>query len=359
MHVAGVAEMGGAIGELFDLNGNLGEHYIFTADGLFVQAVFKDVRGMYETPEKAVRGMSMDDTTSNGEDFGADFLRASDGNVYLLNGSTDARVQQVAGLETIKRFSGHFTYTPDEYTVVQQEMQDAAAKAAIPKVYAIEKTTQAPSTDSWPELNDLTKPALDISESPQEQYARVAALYDNDNLYLAYSVRAPTDRMRNAGQDDHLLFKTGDCVDVMLQSEPAIKEQGAKRLLISVIGNHPVAVLYEQGVSGIAAKDRVPFSSPWRTIYFDRVRRLSDVTIATHPQSGGYAVTVAVPWADLGIQPASGMKLKGDVGVLSADTGGTTTVSRKYWSNKATGLVNDVPGESMLTPSLWGEFELR
>jgi hypothetical protein len=359
MWVAGVAEMGGDIGELFDLNGNLGEHYIFTADGLFVQAVFKDVRGMYETPLKAVRGMSMDDTTSNGEDFGTDFLRTPDGNVYLLNGSTDARVQQVTGLETIKRFSGHFTYTPDEYAAAQQEVQEEAAKAAVPKIYTIEKVAEAPSSDSWPQLSDETKPALDISDSPQDQYARVAARYDNDNLYLAYSVKAPTNRMRNAGQDDHMLFKTGDCVDVMLQPEPAIKDQGAKRLLISVIDNHPVAVLYEQGVSGVSSKDRIPFSSPWRTIYFDRVRRLSDVTITMHPQGDGYAVNVLVPWADLGIQPASGMKLRGDVGVLFADSGGTTTVSRKYWSNKATGLVNDVPGEAMLTPSLWGEFELQ
>ena len=76
-------------------------------------------------------------------------------------------------------------------------------------------------------------------------------------------------------------------------------------------------------------------------------------------QAGGYAVTVAVSWADLDIRPVSGMKFKGDVGVLYADVGGTTTISRKYWSNKATGLVNDVPGESMLTPNLWGEIVLQ
>ena len=30
--------------------------------------------------------------------------------------------------------------------------------------------------------------------------------------------------------------------------------------------------------------------------------------------------------------------------------GGTVTVSRQYWSNKAAGLVNDIPGEAELTP---------
>jgi len=27
---------------------------------------------------------------------------------------------------------------------------------------------------------------------------------------------------------------------------------------------------------------------------------------------------------------------------------------RSYWANPATGLVNDVPGEIMLSPNLWG-----
>ena len=36
-----------------------------------------------------------------------------------------------------------------------------------------------------------------------------------------------------------------------------------------------------------------------------------------------------------------------------------TAVARRYWSNKATGLVNDVPGEADLTPALWGTFVLK
>ena len=30
-------------------------------------------------------------------------------------------------------------------------------------------------------------------------------------------------------------------------------------------------------------------------------------------------------------------------------------MARTYWANQATGLVNDVPGEIMLAPGLWGE----
>ena len=45
--------------------------------------------------------------------------------------------------------------------------------------------------------------------------------------------------------------------------------------------------------------------------------------------------------------------------MLSADRGGTTTVARTYWSNSATGLVNDIPGEAELTPKLWGTLVLE
>ena len=50
---------------------------------------------------------------------------------------------------------------------------------------------------------------------------------------------------------------------------------------------------------------------------------------------------------------------RADVGALFADSGGTTTVARHYWSNQATNLVNDVPGEADLTPNLWGTWTLE
>ena len=112
-------------------------------------------------------------------------------------------------------------------------------------------------------------------------------------------------------------------------------------------------------VAGTAEKDRVPFSSPWRTMHFDRVTRVDDVTVATAPTNGGYAVEASVPWSRLGVTPKAGLVLKGDVGVLMGDQGGTITVARHYWSNQATNLVNDVPGEAELQPALWGAFTLE
>lgn len=356
--ILGTADLGADIGEIFDLNGNLGENYLFTQDCLWVQALFKDTRGWFETPGQAVRGMPFDATTGGGESFGGNFVRTKDGKVYLTIGGTDARVLEVTGLDTIRRGAGQFTYTPEQFTAAQKLLEEKAAKALAPKSFTIAKAA-APvkldgKPDDWPALMDEGKPALEIQESQHKRFGRVLARYDADNLYLAYRVYASTGRMRNTGQDYRLLFKNGDCVDLML-----VAQSSGLRLLFSVMGDKPAVVLYEKSVPGTAEKDRVAFSSPWRTIHFDRVTQPADVKVATGPVNGGYCVEAQVSWALLGVKPASGLKLKGDFGVLFADAGGTVTIARQYWSNKATGLVNDVPGEAELAPNLWGEFVLE
>jgi hypothetical protein len=40
--------------------------------------------------------------------------------------------------------------------------------------------------------------------------------------------------------------------------------------------------------------------------------------------------------------------------VIYGDPDGQMDMLRSYWSNQSTGLVNDVPGEIMLTPAAWG-----
>jgi hypothetical protein len=353
--ILGTADFGKGIGEVFSMNGNLGENYLFTSDCLWIQALFKDTRGGFETPGQAVRGMAMDAITAGGESFGGNFMRTKDGKTYLVIGGTDARVLEVTGLDSITRFAGRFTYTPAQFAVLQQRLAERQAASAAIKAATIGKLAAPITIDGkaakWPELLDDHAPAIEIQESPRTRYGRVLARYDAQNLYLAYRVFAHSDRMRNAGQDDHLLFKTGDAVDLMLDNGST-----GLRLLMTMSGGKPVAVLYEKKVAGVSEKDRVPFSSPWRTITFDRVTRPAGIELASGPISGGFFVEAKVPWSILGIVPRPGAKLRGDFGILFADSGGTSCVARQYWNNKATNLVNDVPGEAELTPTLWGEI---
>lgn len=135
----------------------------------------------------------------------------------------------------------------------------------------------------------------------------------------------------------------------------------------------PVAVLCEP-VSPDAVKageHGEAFSSPWRTIRFDRVTDVSKAAeLATSKgkinltNSRGSATKemtrgfweASIPLSVLGIKPAQGTALRADLGVLVGSGG--ETVQRIYWSNPAGGLVNDVPGEAMLQPQNWGTWKL-
>jgi hypothetical protein len=112
-------------------------------------------------------------------------------------------------------------------------------------------------------------------------------------------------------------------------------------------------------VPGTPENERVGFSSPWRKEYVDRIDRLAPANIGIARTPTGYAVEAVVPLELLGLKPQPGKSYKIDFGILSADSGGQSTVVRTYWANPATGLVSDVPGEIMLHPGLWGEANFQ
>jgi hypothetical protein len=161
-----------------------------------------------------------------------------------------------------------------------------------------------------------------------------------------------------------MLFKTGDSVDFQFSTDPAADPNrsgpapGDKRLLIAPFQGQPLAVLYSFREAN--AKAPLAFSSPWRSEQVDRVVQLKDARISTVINSNSYELRAAVPLSDLGLPAGSAAPgLRGDFGVIYGDTDGTVDQLRSYWSNQATGLVNDVPGEVTVTPRLWGRLDFE
>jgi hypothetical protein len=131
---------------------------------------------------------------------------------------------------------------------------------------------------------------------------------------------------------------------------------GDLRLLISVLDNKPTAVLYRWKTNG--EKRIQTFNSPWRKINLDWVEQVKDAEISIVRRNNAYIVEASIPLQTLGFNPEAGKSYKLDMGVIYSDPTGTNRAARIYWSNKATGLVNDVPGEIMATPNLWGTAKL-
>jgi len=119
-----------------------------------------------------------------------------------------------------------------------------------------------------------------------------------------------------------------------------------------VLDGKPAAVLYRWKTAG--EKRPQTFTCPWRNYTVEDVRVLTDANVTINRRADGYSVEAAVPLATLGFDPQPGKTYKLDLGAIFSDATGTNRALRMYWANKATGLVNDVPGEIMPSPALWG-----
>ena len=356
----GTAFINKEVGEVFYLNGNLGQNYLFTEDGLWVQSLYNDCRGWFDVPARAVPGMPCDAMTAGGESFGGGFCRSDDGKFYTVGGGTSAVVMEITGLDTLARFGVEVKVTDQDAVAAQEIKVKRAARRMAAKVYVVKAAAGPLPTEGDLAAWDMGKNTIEI-QTGRQKVATIKAAYDAENLYLGYEVRDGSP-LKNAGQDERLMFIAGDCVDLMLRTDPKAKDAGPARgdvrLLMTVRDGKPLAVLYEPVVPGTKKEDRVAFSSPWRTVHMDRVR-VVEFPLAMKAIPGGYAVTAAVPLKLLGLESLAGQTLRGDFGILGSDSAGRECTSRNYWSNKTTNSTNDVPDEAIMAPALWGELRFE
>lgn len=359
----------GDAGPLWCLNGNQGNMYLFTADGLFVAELFKDVRrGPTWTMPAAQRGMLLNDLTLHDENFWPSLTQTKDGKVYLIDGARSSLVR-VDGLETIHRFpETTVVLSVDDltkarsYFIANETARQKSQGAGVMKVL-LGKT--APTVDGllddwmgvqWVDIDKSGVAAyFDSHSKPYDVQGAVAIT--GDRLYAAFRT-GDANLLRNSGEIPNALFKTGGALDLMIGTDEAADGKRPKpvvgdcRLLVTQVKGRTVARLYRPVVPGTT--EPVPFSSPWRTITLDRVDDVSaQVQLAT--TNGNYELSI--PLATLGLKPQPSHPIKGDIGILRGN--GFQTLQRVYWANKASGITADVPSEAELVPMLWGQWEFK
>jgi hypothetical protein len=361
---------GSDAGPLWCINGNMGVMYLLTADGLFVHELFHDSRlGRPWSMPVAQRGMLLNDVTAHDENFWPSITQTADGQVYLMDGGRTSLVR-VEGLSQIRRLpESSVAVSEQDLRAAQAWLLDreATRQQAFGREVLKVAIRPAPPTvdgrlDDWvgAEWATIDKRGVrawfDSNSKPYDVSGAVAIA--NGRLYAAFRT-GEKDLLRNSGEVAQTPFKTGGALDLMLGTNPQADPKrsqavaGDLRLLVTRVKDQPLAVLYRAVVPGTADADRVPFSSPWRTIYLDRV---DDITKQLEFAAAEGNFEFSVPLETLGLRAEPGTVLKGDLGVLRGD--GTRTLHRVYWSNQATGITADVPSEALLTPHLWGRWEL-
>ncbi len=311
------------------LNGNHGRCFVMTTDGLYLDEAFVDVRVSYLKNEYRL----------GGEIFGGSFGRSStDGKYYVQIGHGPYRIYELTGLGAAQRIAGTIDVTKEQIVAAEQQRLRHVAAQHVAKEATI------PGTVRWDKSGKF-RVELDLHA-------------DATHLHLQYRVQDPSPWINN-GRDWTKLFATGDSVDLQIATDPQAAPkrkspaEGDKRLLIAPFEGQPIAVLYEHRKPG--GMNPIEFTSPWRGEKVDNVQQLPDVKIEVKTSKDGYVLNASVPLRSLGLAPASGQSNRADFGVTYGDAEGTDTNLRSYWSNQSTGLVDDIPGEIMLSPNLWGE----
>lgn len=372
-----VSPKGSDAGDLWAINGNMGNVYLMTVDGLFVATLWKDGRLSSWAMPAAKRGMSVKDASLNAEDFWPSIVQTGEGEIYITVGvETTCSIVKVEGLESIRRLpASSVTVTTESLAAaseyfVKRDQARAAREGTGTLSVALRKT--APKVDgdledwadaAWVTIDSRTNQVGDWGH--EEAKTRAALCVAGDRLYAAFKTGDPN-LLRNSGEALPMLFKTGGALDLMIGADPGANPKrdkpvaGDVRLVVTMAKGKPMAALYRAVVAG--SKEPVPFSSPWRTVTFDRV---DDVSSQIELAAGGEKdakkkgehglFEMSIPLSVLGLKPEAGKSIKGDVGLLRGN--GFQTMQRVYWQNKATGLISDVPGEAMLTPQLWGRLQ--
>jgi len=352
----------GDLGEFVVFNTNIGVFNLMTADGLFATQLFREIRDPRARPWSGAdntRGLRLDDITPGQEHFNGYFTRTADNRYYAVVGHNHASVVEVTGMDLFKRFGGEITVSGAELTATQEwerdrEMRQVYARSPVMDCY---RMATPPKLDG--QLNDWNFVSAEMDE-----HAKIRIGYDDTNLYLAYEIarRGP---MKNQGQQWDRLFKTGASVDLQIGTDPNAPSDrrapapGDKRLLMTLMGEEPAAVLYEAVVPGTPQDKAWQVVSPVASVSFDRVTQLSKPRLVTAGGDGRYVLEAAIPLSELDLKITPGLRLKLDWGVLVSGPDGTEVLRRDYWANKATTITADAPSEAELHPNLWGHVRFH
>jgi hypothetical protein len=368
MKICGVAKIDDTIGTIALVRGNLGQDYFFTADGLYVGALFQDCRLPTESlPQKepSLRGVPMEGFSEGGEPFNGYFVKQSDGKVRLTTGIAReaGMILEIKGLESVRRMAP-MIMTVDQAALAQCSKDNASRLAATSgaKQYVVKKLTERPSIDpnvaAWAKINVMP---IEVEGSPNRGTLRLA--YDAKYLYALYDIQDASP-WKNEGKDFTRLFKSGDAVDLQLStSSNATADRdvaaGDVRIVFALYQGKPAAVLMQPVDPTAPESTHVTHASPVGSHKFDRVQLMENVKVDVKVDSARYVLLATIPLDSIGLKVNPGMSVRGDAGIISSDAAGLANVARTYWSNKETNLVNDLPNESWLDPTRWGALKFE
>jgi len=313
--------------------------------------------------------MRIDSISLGEENFFPSITQSSNDSIYMVDGFRSA-VISFDGLESVRRLTD-FTISVTNNDLVKAndyflQTEETRQKTISKSILNVEIRSAPPRVDGrlddwagvdWAVIEENGVREHFNSNAKPYNIAAAAIITDSD-LYVAY--QTDIKRLVNSGEAPTAPFTTGDALDLMIGANPLANPdrqnpvEGDIRLVITMVNNRRVALLYKAVVKEALPADKTEFSSPSRTITFDKVDDIS-YQIQFASNYGNYEISI--PLSVLGLKPKDGMLVKADIGIIHGESG--QAINRMYWSNKSTGINADIPSEAQLTPHLWGTWKIK
>ncbi len=389
LNIQGTANAGPVAGETFVINGNLGQRFLMTSDGLYIASLFRQIGSDEEKPKPATwhGGELLDETSVGPESFGGYYGKTSDGKIYLISGREDCKVTEVTGLTSIKRFTQPLTIAPDRALALSRALT-ARGEAEVRLLHVAEQRT-APllylgvngpqNTTAWRAWTGEDGKGgfgwLPLSLGALPGKAHLA--YDDTYLYFAGTMQ--TDKLGrsvNARTDTTRLAATGGSWEIRLDTgveqvrvvmAPGPKTYRLPEQLTSEGVVNTTVIYRTQGKAtkeAIAEKADVRFASP------DGRDNTSYQSVATYlgcitnyfegqawPHDASYfTLDARIPLAALGLTLKPGMTINGDVAVSLADDVGTGVATRLCWASPVGGVLDNAALAERVDPALLGHL---
>ncbi|HUT58089.1 MAG TPA: hypothetical protein VM238_14315 [Phycisphaerae bacterium] len=360
--IIGSAALPEPVGRIWAINTNVGEWHVLNEEGFYLTRLFQPDSRKRRYPEKALPGVDVTEIPAGlgGEDFGGSFVQGADGRIYLQAGKVALWNIEAVGFDAVKRIKGgKIKVSKGASFRAELTRGRLMQSAAPPKTVTIRKNT--PAFTGSVERDFTGAENLRFSD-PRRPAVRVAAAYDDQFLYVGWDVQDESPWL-NDSDEPAFMYTNGDTVDFQLGTDPQADPKrgeaaaGDVRISIGNLDGTPAAVVYRA-----VAKQKNPktFSSGVVKKYtMDSVMVAADVKISVKPRKDGYAVEAAIPLSLLGLANPAGKALRGDFGVTFSDPKGTDTLLRTFWSNQATGIVNDDVFELKMEPKNWGQIVFK
>ena len=314
--------------DVMAVKNNHGRVFFITTDGIYLDELFTDCRV----------AAANDETYIGGESFGGSFqYDRKNRRAVFVSGGGGYRWYEIKGLDSVAETSYKRTFSARELVEAQEKFPVEAEGGRQKAVLSV------------PEAERGTRRVAQWSSGALQ--VRLDAGFSKDRLNLRYEVVDPSPWVNN-GSDRYEMFKTGDCVDFQF-----LRGKSPVRVMVYPKGDGAEAVVYDfdGALAALRGESAAPhdFASPWRKVTAKHVFFPTDLDCRVSREDELYRVTFSVPLAWIA-GTGRPVKVEADFGAIFGDRDGTINQSRVYWSNKATGLVNDVPGEIMPEPKAWG-----